>query len=161
MGKKGIEFSSAGEIREEIAQVVKGFADLEKGSRWAQPLLGAVKLTGPDLPHGDAASQSKGFPFVLSASEMEHLHRGFPLTAWVEGANQLFPDGVIEMDPGDARAAGVSDGDDLVVEAPGFKNTWRAKISDEQKAGELHVTLRCGEHLAPNPCRVSLRKKNV
>ena len=158
MGKPGFEFADAGAVRAEIARVVEGFpADGESGR--PRPYQGSGALAESSRPA--AAASGTLLPFVLTATAVEHVHRGFPLTTWVEGANRLFPGGVVALSPQDAAAGGLVEGDPLLVESPEVRGVWRVRITPGQAAGALHVTLRHGERLARNPCRVSVRKHHV
>jgi anaerobic selenocysteine-containing dehydrogenase len=89
------------------------------------------------------------------------MHRGFPLSTWVEGARMLFPEGVLSMSSDDAKKARIADGDKVLVRSANFEKTWPVRIVSEQPKGTLHVTLRQGESVGSNPHRVRIRKKNV
>jgi anaerobic selenocysteine-containing dehydrogenase len=92
---------------------------------------------------------------------MEHVYRGFPLTVWVEGARQLFPEAVVEINTEDAGEKGISQGDPVTVTSRHFEKVWTARLSNEQPRGTLHVTLPPSERIGNNPHPVSIRKKNV
>ncbi len=156
LGRPGFDFADAGAVRAEIARVVAGFP-ADGGDGRPRPYEGSGELAVP-RPAAPAAGAP---PFVLTATALEHVHRGFPLTTWVEGADRLFPAGVVALNPRDAGAAEVEEGDELAVELPDLRGVWRVRIDPEQAAGALHVTLRHGEHLPRNPCRVSVRKHHV
>jgi len=158
MGKSGFEFADAAAVRAEIARVVEGFPAGGESDA-PRPYRGAGAVSVP--PAAAPAAEAGPRPFVLTAAALEHVHRGFPLTTWVEGAERLFPAGVAALHPRDAAAAGLSEGDEIAVEAPDLRGVWRVRIDPEQPAGALHVTLRHGERLSRNPCRVEVRKCHV
>jgi predicted molibdopterin-dependent oxidoreductase YjgC len=161
MGTKGFDFSSASEIHEEIASLVKGFGDFENTKRIAGSLICEGKLTiSPAKPPG-VKKKDKEFPLLLNTSVAEHTYRGLPLSTWVEGLEVLFPEGKIKINPEDAQKFGISDGDEVAVTSDRFEKVWVARILSEQPPGALQVTLRQSESIGPNPFPVKIRKKDV
>jgi len=79
----------------------------------------------------------------------------------VEGAEKLFPAGVLEINPEDAEKTGISPGEEAVVTSKRFERIWPVKITTNQPKGTIHITLRQGETLEPNPCPVRMKSKNV
>lgn len=161
MGISGFDFSSAGEIHKEISSLVKGFANLDNTERKPTPLTCEGELIIPQSASSGTKKADKKFPFLLNTSSVEHTYRGFPLAAWVEGLRKLFVEGIIDINPEDARKARISQGDDVIVTSASFKKIWSARILSEQPKGTLHVTLRQGESVGLNPHMVRIRKKNV
>jgi len=160
-GVNGFDFSCVREIHEEISSLVDGFGDFEDTERRACALVCDGELTVPQATRAGTKKADKTFPCLLSASAIEHTHLGFPLSTWVEGFRKLFPVGIIDMNPEDAREVGISQGDDLVVISDGFEKTWPARIISEQPRGTLRVTLLQGESIGPSPRPVRIRKKDV
>jgi predicted molibdopterin-dependent oxidoreductase YjgC len=161
MGKEGFNFSNPREIHKEISSLVKGFGDFDKAERQAGPLICEGELTISQTKPKETKRANKGFPFILNTSLSEHSYRGFSLTTWVEGTRKLFDDGIIALNPEDAKKAGISQGDEVIVTSAQFEKVWVAKISDDQSQGTLHVTLRQDEAVGPNPHPVRIRKKDV
>jgi len=161
MGKEGFDFSNPEEIHEEISSIVKGFGDFDKAERRAGPLICEGELTISQTKPKETKRVNKGFPFILNTSLSEHSYRGFSLTTWVEGTRKLFDDGIIVLNPEDAKKAGISQGDEVIVTSAQFEKVWVAKISDDQSQGTLHVTLLQDEAVGPNPHPVRIRKKDV
>jgi formate dehydrogenase alpha subunit len=161
MGTKGFDFSSASEIHEEIASLVKGFGDFENTKRQAGSLICEGKLTVPQTMLQKTKKADKKFPFLLHTSIAEHTYRGLPLSTWVEGLEVLFPEGKIKINPEDAQSFGISDGDQVVVTSDRFEKVWGARILSEQSPGTLQVTLRQSESIGSNPFPVKIRKKDV
>ncbi len=161
MGKEGFDFSSPQEIHKEISSIVKGFGDFDNVERKAGPLTCEGKLTIPQTKPKGTKKVNKGFPFILNTSLSGHSYRGFSLTTWVEGTRKLFNDGLIELNPEDANKNRISQGDKVVVTSAQFEKVWIAKISNDQLQGTLHVTLRQGEVVGPNPHPVRIRKNDV
>ena len=161
MGKEGFDFSNSEEIHKEISSIVKGFGDFDNIERKAGPLICEGELIiSQSRPEGKKKTKN-GFPFILNNSLAEHSYRGFSLTTWVEGARKIFNDGLIDLNPEDADKNGISEGDEVVVTSAQFEKVWLARISNDQLQGTLHVTLRQGEAVGPNPHPVRIRKKDV
>ncbi len=161
MGKVGFDFSKVGEIDEEISSVVRGLEDFDGIQRKANFLVCEGKLNVPKARSPAAKKRGKKFPLLLNTSVIEHAYRGFSLSTWVEGARKLFAEGTVVINPQDAGKAGISSGDEVVVTSARFEKAWPATIVSEQPKGTLHVTLRQGESVGPNPHPVRIRKKDV
>ena len=161
MGKSGFDFSSADEIHEEISCLVKGFGDFDGSRRKPSSLVCEGELNIPKARSGGVKKTDKKFPLLLNISIVEHAHRGFPLSTWVEGARKIFAEGTVDINAEDAEKAKIFQGDKVVVTSAHFQKTWPARILSEQPPGTLHVTLRQGESVGPNPHPVRIRKKNV
>jgi formate dehydrogenase alpha subunit len=161
MGKSGFDFSSAGEVHEEISSLVKGFGDFESSERKPRSLICEGNLNIPKAKSHGAKKTDKKFPFLLTTSVVEHTYRGFPLSNWVEGARKIFADGTVDINSEDAKKARIAQGDEVAVTSAHFEKIWPVRIVSEQPRGTLHVTLRQGEWVGPNPHPVRIRKKNV
>lgn len=161
MGKKGFDFSGARKVHKEISGLVKGFGSFDKPSRKATPLTCEAELFIPEIKSKRTKKTDRRFPFLLNTSVVEHTHRGFPLSTWVQGARELFPEGVLCVNSEDARKAKLSEGDQVVVTLADFEKSWPVRIVSEQPQATLHVALRQGDSIGPNPHRVRIRKKNV
>ena len=161
MGKKGFNFSSVREIHKEISSMVKGFENFDNPARKPMSLTCEAELVFPQAKSKRTKKEDRKFPFLLNTSVVEHTYRGFPLSAWVDGAAKLFVEGMVEINPEDAKKAKIAEGDQVMVTSVSFEKTWPARITSEQPQGTLHVTLSRGESVGPNPHRVKIRKKNV
>jgi predicted molibdopterin-dependent oxidoreductase YjgC len=161
MGKSGFDYTSVAEIHKEIAGVVDGFGDFEQPHRQATPLAISGEFVIAFAKTSAVTEPDAKFPFLLNTSIAEHTHRGFALATWVEGSRQLMTEGVLEMNPEDARETGVSPGEEVVVASSRFEATWPVRIHGDQPKGILHVTLHQGESISPNPHPVSIRRKHV
>jgi len=161
MGIKGFDFSNAREIHEEISSLVKGFGDFDNTKRKASPMIYEGQLNIPETSTSGTKRADKKFPFLLSVSVGEHTYRGFPLSTWVEGLRKLFTEGIIDINPEDAKKSGISQGDEVIVISAHFEKIWPAKVLNEQPQGTLHVTLPQGESIGNNPHPVKIRKKDV
>jgi len=161
MGKKGFDFESASEVFAEISRLVKGFKGFEAPLRKASSLTCEGELYIPKARSAAVKRSNKGFPLLLTVSPVEHTYRGNPLTAWVDGAEKLFPAGILEVNPEDAEKTGISPGEEVVVTSECFERIWPVKINADQPKGTVHITLCQGESLEPNPCPIRMKSKNV
>lgn len=161
MGVDGFDFEDAAAIREELRQFMPAGQSVCPESREASPFRWTGRLN--DIPPGreESAPPAARLPFLLTVSPVEHIHRGFPLSAWVEGSKMLLTEGMLEINPDDARQAGIAQGDPVTVTANGMELTWPAKIHREQPPGTLHASLRECASIRPNPLSVNLRKAHV
>lgn len=161
MGKKGFDFSSARQVHSEISRSVTGLGSFQKPKRKAVPLAWQGKMNVFRPKTSGRAKASKQIPFILHASSVEHVYRGFPLSAYVEGARKVFPQDTVDINPKDAQKTGISQGETVVVSCEHFRETWTANIMDEQPPGTLHVILHQSASLGANPHRVKVKKKDA
>lgn len=172
MGVKGFDFSHARDVHAEIASLVSGFGDFDSLEKAPLPFVyegemirsGKAEAAGGAHAGPERAGMKKSegaYPFVLTVSVEEHTYRGFPISTWVGGAREIFPDGSLEISPEDAERTSIAEGDEVVVWSAGFERTWRARIVEHQAPGSLHVTLREQETLGRGPLRVHVRRRDV
>jgi formate dehydrogenase alpha subunit len=161
MGEKGFDFSTSAEIHEEISSLVKGFENFDNTERKAGSLICEGELNVSPSKSSRTTKQDKKFPFLLTTSVVEHAYRGFPLSTWVEGAGVLFTEGMVEINPADAKETGICEGDEIVVNSESIEKIWPVRITSDQPIGTLHVTLHQGESIRPNPHPVRIRKKDA
>jgi predicted molibdopterin-dependent oxidoreductase YjgC len=160
MGKSGFDYRSAAEVWQEISLLVDGFGSFENPSREARPFVSEAVFVANNAA-ATANKASSTLPFILSASAVEHVYCGFPLSTWVGGAKKLFAEGIVDISPKDAAETGISEGDEVVVSSDDIEQVWPARVVPDQPEGVLHVVLRQGASINPNPHPVSIRKKNV
>jgi len=161
MGKKGFDYKSVSSIFKEISELVDGFDSFKKPKRNARPLAFEADMKVNDVKTTKTKPTGKSLPFVLSVSHSEHTYRGFPLSDWVDGSKSVFVEETLDINPEDARKAGIINGDKVEVSAIGVKKTWPARLLKEQARGTLHVNLPLGELIRPNPLPVKIRKCDV
>ena len=159
LGIGGFAYKKAADIHKEIAGLVDGFGSFNKPKREARPLDIKAEMKVSKAKRAPGAKAQKGHPFVLSTSISEHTHRGFPLSAWVDGTRSLFCEGRVAINPRDAQKAKLSDGDEVVISSNGFKKTVPVRIRLEQPPGTLQLTVAEAEAVNPNPHPVKMRKK--
>ena len=160
MGVNGFEFKNAEEIRKEMSLNIAMYKDSEKDERMANPLPGSGQILSSN---GSIKSkpQNGEHDYLFSISVVEHSHRGYPLSAWVEGSKMLLTEGMLEINPEDAKQLDVNHGDPVLVSCNGTNRTWLVKILRDQPRGTLHASLRDCADIRPNPQYVSIRKANV
>jgi formate dehydrogenase alpha subunit len=161
MGNSGFDFSKVKEIQEEISSWIKGFRDFERSNRQAVPLTCEGELTLSKYTSKEKKKKDQRFPFLLSISLVEHTYRGFSLTTRVEGFRKLLGEETLYLNPEDAKQAGISEGDEVLVTSANFEAVWPVRISNQQPPGTMHITLHQIESIGPNPHPVRIRKKNV
>jgi predicted molibdopterin-dependent oxidoreductase YjgC len=159
MDVAGFDFASIDKIREEVVKVVGKLGRFEEFAREPNQLgITGELLAGKSTPQS-AVRRSEEFPFLLTVSAVEHSHRGFPLSAWVEGSKMLLTEEMLEINPADAKDAGIARGDEVIVISNHFERTLPAKLAGEQPAGTLHASLREHAFFNPNPHPVRIRRK--
>jgi formate dehydrogenase alpha subunit len=161
MRKGGFDFSSAEEIHDEVSSLVKGFENFGNTERKAGSLICDGELDVSPSKSSRTTKQDKKFPFLLTTSVVEHVYRGFPLSTWVEGAGVLFTEGIVEINPSDAKETGICECDQIVVISESFEKIWPVRITSDQPTGTLHVTLHQDEAIRPNPHPVRIKKKDA
>ncbi len=163
MGKSGFDFKNVGEIQKEMSEIVAGYKDID-AARMELAALPEGDRSGSD-DAADAGSQPEenagDCPFVLRVAVSEHTYRGLSLREFVPGTGELFIEGVVEMNRDDALNAGVSEGDEVIVNSDGFEKIWRARLIDEQPPGLLSTILDGPDTDGLRTLRVNLRKKDV
>lgn len=161
MGAAGFEYTNVKDIQAEIADLMKGFriGDLVNRSHLSsgfnsQPV--EMVSAGEQMDCQDGEMQ-----FLLSAQAAEHTYMGFPLTTWVEGLKMLYPEQAVCMNPQDARKAGISQDDQVLVTLPKLQKVWSAWIEPRQDEGLLTVILNKEDAIRPGLIPVQIRKLYV
>lgn len=164
MGAAGFAFTSAEEIRAEMGRFSDAYrreADLARRDPRPFHWGGRMADTRPGGRAEAAAGPAARGTYRLTVSAVEHSHRGFPLSVWVEGSRMLLTEGMLEINPDDAAAAGIAPGDPVTVVCGDAEMTWPAKLHRDQPPGTLHAALRECACIRPNPQAVSIRKAHV
>lgn len=71
----------------------------------------------------------------------------------------LLTEEVLEINPEDAKRAGIARGDEVVIVSNHIERTIRVRLVREQPPGTLHASLREYASFNPNPQSVSIRRK--
>lgn len=160
MGVKGFNFKSVAEIHNEMASVIDQFKKFNKIDRKPVKLKFNLKNSSP-LKKPTGKSKKTAYPFTLTTRVVEHIYRGMPLSTWVDGSRKIFSEGIVAMNPEDARKAKLKDGDVISVHSDSLKRIWPITIDPGQPAGTLFVILGQGESILPNPQPVKIRRSHV
>jgi formate dehydrogenase alpha subunit len=159
MKVKGFDFDSVDAVREEIARITGESGRFVEFTRAPSRLALSGELLSKKSASRSQVRSSSEYPFLLSVSAIEHSHRGFPLSAWVEGSKMLLTDEVLEINPQDAADAGIVRGEPVVVISDHFERILPAQLVHEQPVGTLHASLRDYAHFNPNPHPVRIRRQ--
>ena len=161
MGFKGFDFRTAGDIHQEMSLMIEGLSNFQSPDRVSRPLKCEGRMTASQSVAPVRSVKEAEFPFILTTSISEHTYRGFPISAWVDGAKALFAQAAVEMNPQDAEQAGISQGDEVSVISRTFETTLKASILSSQEKGRLHITLIHGESIGVDPHPARIVKSNV
>ncbi|MBN1368314.1 MAG: molybdopterin-dependent oxidoreductase [Dehalococcoidales bacterium] len=170
MGKPGFNFTGASEIWDEIARLTPSMAGisyerLEKGGlQWPCPtpdhpgtpiLHSAVFTCGEGkfqplkykLP---AELPDSTYPLILTTERsLFHYHTG-TMTRRVPGLNKLRKEELVEINPEDALALAISDGEMVTVYSRRGHVTARAKVTEVSPPGVISMTF----HFAESPTNI-------
>jgi formate dehydrogenase alpha subunit len=169
MGSKGFNFKHPSEIMEEVASLAPSyggisFGRLEKGGlQWpcptrqhpGTPILHTKLFTrgkGRFIPleyRPPAELPNKKYPLILSTGRcLYHYHAS--MTNKVEGLNIFRSEELVQINPKDARALRIADGDKIKVTSRRGEVTAKAKITEVTPAGAIWMTF----HFAESPTNV-------
>jgi formate dehydrogenase alpha subunit len=170
MSGKGFEYQNPSEIMVEIARLTPSYggisyARLEKGSlQWPCP---APEHPGTPILHTATFSRGKGkfvplsykpsqelpdetYPLVLTTGRhLTHFHTG-TMTRKVKGLNALNGEERVEINPADARALGIENGETVKVISRRGEVKVKAKISEVSPEGVVFMTF----HFAESPVNI-------
>jgi len=174
MRSKGFEFATAADVMKEIADVTPSyggisFARLENGSlQWPCP---TEDHPGLRYLHEGMFSRGKGkfaaleykppkerpddtYPLVLTTGRsLFHYHTG-TMTRKSKGLNELKSEEELEINPQDAKALGIADGDKVRVISRRGKVIAKAKVTKSLMKGVVFMTFHFAEsatNLLTNP----------
>ncbi len=181
MGAKGFDFASPSEIMEEIAKVTPSYggityARLESDSlQW--PCLN-VDHPGTECLHADGFARGKGkltpleykpsqeqpddeYPLILTTGRnLYQFHTG-TMTRKSKGLNEMKGEEEVEINPQDAEALGIADGDRVQVASRRGKVTAKAKVTKSSAKGMVFMTFHFAEtptNLLTNPAQDPVAK---
>ena len=165
MGAKGFLFSSPSEIMKELADLTPAyggiaFERLESGGlQWPCPF---DDHPGTKYLHSEMFVRGKGkfsplhyvppreqpdetYPLVLTTGRSAyHFHTG-TMTRKAEGLNELKREEEVEINPADAKALGVADGEKIRVVSRRGKVEARAKVTTASQQGMIFMTFHFAE----------------
>ena len=167
MGAKGFDFDHPSQIMDEIASVTPSYGGinyrrLETGSlQWPCP---TEDHPGTPILHTELFTRGRGhfmpleykppvelpddeYPLVLTTDRsLFHYHTG-TMTRKVRGLNVFRSEELVEINPGDAEALGIDDGDMVQVISRRGEVTAKARVTESSPAGVVAMTF----HFAESP----------
>ena len=162
------DYASPKQIMEEIAALTPSYAGiryerLEKGGlQWPCP---SVDHPGTKILHRERFARGLGrlspvewlppaeqpdaeYPLVLTTGRvLFHFHAG-SMTRRSKGLNEIYPAGVVEINPLDARALGIDDGDMVKVSSRRGQVVAKAQVIDKPDQGVVFMTFHFAEAAA-------------
>jgi predicted molibdopterin-dependent oxidoreductase YjgC len=153
----GFDFTSAAEIRAEMAGLIKGY---QPNTRLSLETLNPAFSEPAGAPEPKIVARGK-WPFILTTRVTANTYLGHPLTRRVEGLRALFPEEALCINPEDAQQAGIASGEAVLVRAPQFEKIWPARLDPRQQPGTLLVTLKRTDSTGPVITPAEIRKAYV
>ncbi len=165
MGAKGFSYDSPKEIFEESAGLTPQYAGItydrldETGLQWPCPTKdhpGTVFLHAGKFSRGKgkftpleyrppAETPDDEYPLVLTTERsLYHYHTG-TMTRRVPGLNVMRKEELVEMNPKDAEALGIADGDMVRVTSRRGEVTAHARVTADSAPGEISMTFHFSE----------------
>ena len=162
------DYASPKQIMEEIAALTPSYAGiryerLEKGGlQWPCP---SVDHPGTKILHRERFARGLGrlspvewlppaeqpdaeYPLVLTTGRvLFHFHAG-SMTRRSKGLNEIYPAGVVEINPLDARALGINNGDMVKVSSRRGQVVAKAQVIDKPDQGVVFMTFHFAEAAA-------------
>nr|MBI9043828.1 molybdopterin-dependent oxidoreductase [Anaerolineaceae bacterium] len=157
LGVEGFEFSDSGQIHREMLQSISTSKN-SKSHRIVDLNYDSDKL---NINSYQKVSISEDFPFELQVSYCENTYRGFPLTNWVAGLNEILDEGILFMNRSEALEIGITEGEKTIIETDQGIHSWPVRLSEEQPEGWLYITLRQDEWQGACSTRAKIRVNNV
>ena len=170
MGGKGFDFTHPSQIMDEIASLtpIYGGITYERlevgGLQWPCP---TPEHPGTPILHTQQFTRGKGrfipleykppmelpdteYPLILTTGRsLFHWHTG-TVSRKVEGLNIFMGEGLVEINPEDAVALGIGDGEMVKVASRRGEITAKAKVTEVSPVGVVFMTF----HFAESPANV-------
>jgi formate dehydrogenase alpha subunit len=171
LGVKGFQYESEEEVQKEIAGAVGGFPMPGQFDRSRRTLSGSDGL--PASKPAKPAAAAKG-RFTLVVQPAGYIHRGTDITTKVEGLQIINPEEGFHINPDDAAALGVTEGESIIVKTVSASAAAPARLHPEIQKGRVYLFVpeatgglsgRSGLEalfrLKTNPCSVEVKKNAV
>ncbi len=167
MGGKGFDFEHPSQIMDEIASLTPSYGGIsynrleEGGLQWPCP---TQEHPGTPILHTKQFTRGKGrfipleykppvelpddeYPLILTTGRsLYHFHTG-TLTRKVKGLNILRGEELVEINPGDASALGIADGETVKVVSRRGEVIAKARVTEVSPVGVVFMTF----HFAESP----------
>ncbi len=165
MGGKGFDFENPEQIMEEIASLTPSYGGIsysrieDGGLQWPCP---TPEHPGTPILHTEQFSRGKGkfipleyrpsaetpdseYPLLLTTlRSLYHFHTG-TMTRKVKGLNKILSEEKIDINPDDASALGVNDGDMVKVISRRGEVTAKVKVTDVSPVGVVAMDFHFSE----------------
>ncbi|MFC1957154.1 molybdopterin oxidoreductase family protein, partial [Chloroflexota bacterium] len=170
LGSKGFDFTHPSEIMDEITSLTPiyggiSYQRLESGGlQWPCP---TPEHPGTPILHTRQFTRGKGqfiplsykppmelpddeYPLILTTGRsLFHWHTG-TLSRKVAGLNAFMGEGLVEINPEDAKALGITDGDMVKASSRRGEITAKARVTEVSPPGVVFMTF----HFAESPANV-------
>ncbi|MBI2869137.1 MAG: formate dehydrogenase subunit alpha, partial [Chloroflexi bacterium] len=168
MGARGFDYEDAAQVLDEIARLTPSYGgisfrrlDEQGGLQWPCP---TAEHPGTPILHAEKFTRGKGhfvpleykpslelpdkeYPMLLTNERsLFHYHTG-TMTRRVKGLNTFMNEELVEINPGDAAALGVADGEFIRVISRRGEVSARARITERSPEGVISMTF----HFAESP----------
>jgi predicted molibdopterin-dependent oxidoreductase YjgC len=168
MGSKGFDFAHPSQIMEEIASLTPSYGGIayrrldNGGLQWPCP---TQDHPGTPILHTKQFTRGKGrfipleykppvelpddeYPLMLTTGRsLYHFHTG-TLTRKVKGLNILSREGLVEINPKDASALGITDGEMVKVVSRRGEVVAKARVAEVSPVGVVFMTFHFAESAA-------------
>jgi len=165
MGARGFDFEYPSQIMEEIASLTPSYGGISydrlegDGLQWPCP---TEEHPGTPILHTQQFSRGKGqfmpleykppvelpdeeYPLILTTERsLFHYHTG-TMTRKVKGLNVIHGEELVEINPGDASALGIADGDMVKVISRRGEVVTKARVTEASPAGVVSMDFHFGE----------------
>ncbi|MBE0478842.1 formate dehydrogenase subunit alpha [Candidatus Aerophobetes bacterium] len=163
-----MKYSSPSDIMQEVASVTPIYGGIlysrlgKKELQWPCP---DASHPGTGYLHREKFTKGKGkfhpipyrppaevpddeYPFILTTGRvLFHFHTG-TMSRRVKGINEIFPEGVVEINPSDAASLDISSEDTVEVVSKRGKVKVRVKVTDKSPAGVVFMSFHFAESAA-------------
>ncbi len=167
MGAKGFDFEHPSQIMDEIASLTPSYGGIsysrleDGGLQWPCP---TQEHPGTPILHSQQFTRGMGrftpleykppmelpddeYPLILTTERsLYHFHTG-TMTRKVEGLNIIHGEELVEINPGDASALGITDGEMVKVISRRGKIEAKAKVTETSPTGVVSMDF----HFAESP----------
>ncbi len=167
MGAKGFDFEHPSQIMDEIASLTPSYGGInysrleDGGLQWPCP---TQEHPGTPILHSQQFPRGKGrftpleykppmelpdneYPLILTSERsLYHFHTG-TMTRKVKGLNIILGEELVEINPSDASALGIADGEMVKVTSRRGEITAKAKVTEASPAGVVSMDF----HFAESP----------
>jgi len=165
MGARGFDFEYPSQIMEEIASLTPSYGGISydrlegDGLQWPCP---TEEHPGTPILHTQQFSRGKGqfmpleykppvelpdeeYPLILTTERsLFHYHTG-TMTRKVKGLNVIHGEELVEINPGDASALGIADGDMVKVISRRGEVVTKTRVTEASPAGVVSMDFHFGE----------------